>query len=104
MKLTQEELIAMATERFGADPLRWAFVCPNCKDVATPQDFRDAGADPDRIGQECIGRSLGALTGGAKRGCNWAAYGLLGGPWSVTVKDEKGERSISSFALAEVPA
>ena len=104
MELTQDELIAMATERFGADRMRWAFICPNCHDVATPQDFRDADADPNRIGQECIGRSLGALADGAKRGCDWTAYGLIGGPWSVTVKGPKGERSIFSFALAEVSA
>lgn len=113
MKLTQEELVAMATKRFSADPLRWAFVCPQCKDVATAADFKAAGADPNRIGQECIGRSLGALSGGptgdggrtrASRGCDWCAYGLFGGPWFVTISDEKGTRHVGSFALAEASA
>lgn len=108
--LTQAELVVEARERFGEDPKTWAFVCPNCADIANAQDFIDANADPNRVGQECIGRSLGALakaavgTDGrkhAKRGCDWAAYGLFPGPWSIEVPDGKGgTRTVSSFALA----
>jgi hypothetical protein len=104
--LTQAELVAEATAAFGDDSWKWAFRCPRCGDVATPQDFRDAGADPNRIGQECIGRHLGALTNWptkdagrslAPRGCDWAAYGLLRGPWLIELPNGK---TAGSFPLA----
>jgi len=105
-KLTRAELFDEATKRFGADPLDFAFECPNCGDVATIRDFKDAG-DPDLAGQGCIGRLLGALSGEptrgggrskAKRGCDWAAFGLIGGPWSIVMPDG---RAVSSFPLAK---
>lgn len=104
--MTQDELVAAARERFGDDATKWAFVCPNCGDVATVQDFIDAGK-PNAAGQECIGRSKGALSGPptedsgrsiAERGCDWTAYGLLGGPVEVTLPNGKVVRS---FELAE---
>lgn len=109
-KMTQAELLELARERFGDDPMAYAFVCPSCHDVATLADFVAAGADPGRAGQECIGRSLGALdqprTGvkAALRGCDWTAYGLFRGPWEIVLPAEgdKPERSAWSFPLAEV--
>ncbi|GGQ48609.1 VVA0879 family protein [Streptomyces asoensis] len=112
--LTQAELIAEATERFGKDPIKWAFQCPSCNDIATGEDFRAALADNPRqhrtgadvvpsdvVGQECIGRTLGALRKGqgkyTGRGCDWAAYGLFAGPWTVTLP---GGRSMHAFPLA----
>jgi len=115
-KLTQKELVAEATERFGKDPLKWAFRCPSCKDVATGQDFSEAlksrprkharsGEEviaSDVVGQECIGRSLGVLEGPkdswSGRGCDWVAYGLFSGPWEVVLPDG---RSMHAFPLAE---
>jgi hypothetical protein len=85
----------------------WAFQCPNCDDVATGRDFKEALApNPDvhassLLGQECIGRTLGALNGQrgswTGRGCDWVAYGLFAGPWTVTLPDG---HTISSFRLA----
>jgi hypothetical protein len=121
--LTQAALIAEAKERFGEDPMTWAFKCPNCGDVATGLDFTAAlnnhprkGPDGNDVqvhhilGQECIGRTLGALSGSptgdqgrsrAERGCDWAAYGLISGPWEI-VLPEGG--SVWSFPLADTPA
>lgn len=116
-KLTQNELIAEAVERFGGDPMNWAFKCPFCGDVATGRDFREALEAHPRthasgealtasslLGQECIGRTLGVLRRDAKytgRGCNWAAYGLFSGPWFVVLPSG---REVASFPLAEVRA
>lgn len=105
-KLTQDELMAEARDRFGDDPMKWAFRCPSCGDIATPADFKDAGASPGMAGQECIGRHLGVLkkpTPTNTRGCDWAAYGLIRGPWEVVLPAEGGkpERSVWGFPLAE---
>lgn len=118
-KLTQAELVDEARARFGDDPLDWAFQCPSCGDIATGRDFSDALAErprtdrdgratiaSDLLGQECIGRTLGALAGPAtrdgkgqaKRGCDWCAYGLFSGPWEIELPDG---RSVSAFPLAE---
>lgn len=114
-KLTQEELLAEARERFGDDPLKWAFRCPSCKDVATGEDFREAlkerprkhrsGSEviaSDVVGQECIGRTLGALETSDEawkgRGCTWVAYGLFSGPWEIALPNG---RKMHAFPLAE---
>jgi hypothetical protein len=108
-KLTQAELMAEAQARFGDDPKLFAFECPQCKDVATIQDFIDAG-EPNAAGQHCIGRNLGALRKDVKpyegRGCDWTAYGLFRGPWEIILPAEgdRPERSAWSFPLAEVTA
>lgn len=114
--LTQAELLAEARERFGDDPMAWAFQCPSCKDIATGQHFRDALAEhprthqgtneqviaSDLLGQECIGRTLGALTNGyTGRGCNWAAYGLISGPWQIVMPSG---RIVPGFPLAPATA
>ncbi|MFI9154534.1 VVA0879 family protein [Streptomyces sp. NPDC053367] len=114
-KLTQAELITEATERFGKNPLKWAFVCPSCGDVANGEDFSQALAEHPRtnlrtdkpviasdiVGRECIGRTLGALdkpNGKYEgRGCDWAAYGLFAGPWEITLPNG---HSMHAFALA----
>lgn len=114
-KLTQAELVAEATERFGTDPLKWAFACPSCGDVANGEDFRQALAEHPRthrsgepviasdvVGQECIGRTRGALNRGTYtgRGCDWAAYGLFAGPWEIELPNG---RSMHAFPLAPAP-
>lgn len=107
MKLTQQQLLDMATERFGPNPLDWKFQCPSCKDVASGHDFAAAlEANPRRengqkviatdiYGQECVGR---AFPLNVDRGCFWAADGFIPGPWTIVMPDGK---SIAAFALAE---
>ncbi|GAA4124634.1 hypothetical protein GCM10022215_32460 [Nocardioides fonticola] len=100
---TAEELVDTMIARFGRDEDTWSFTCPSCGDRATLVDFRRALAEHPRTrsgtpvaaedihGQECIGRTLGALNRtdesqarlrnqGKARGCTWAAYGLIPGP------------------------
>ncbi|MTE20256.1 hypothetical protein F0L17_14285 [Streptomyces sp. TRM43335] len=114
-KLTQADLVAEARDRFGDNPLNWAFQCPSCKDVVTGADFRQALTDHPRtnlrtnqpviasdvLGRECIGRTLGALDKGrgkyTGRGCDWAAYGLFVGPWEIELPNG---RIAYSFPLA----
>lgn len=111
IKISHEDLLNEARLRFGQDPLDIAFQCPHCDDIASLRDFQKHDVDPGRAGQECIGRHLGALdkqlapgtyTG---RGCNWVSYGLIRGPWEITLPAEEGkpERSMWAFPLAGDP-
>lgn len=110
--LTQTELVTELRGRFGEDPMDWAFQCPSCKDIATGRDFSHALKDhprtrpdgtavtaSDLLGQDCIGRLLGALATPPThtRGCDWIAYGFLPGPWQIRMPDD---RLVPSFPLA----
>ncbi|MCI3277567.1 VVA0879 family protein [Streptomyces cylindrosporus] len=114
--LTQEELWAEARERFGDNSRDWAFQCPSCLDIATgidiqqallanprtnPQDHEREGrptAWMDVLGQECIGRLLGKT---ASRGCKYAAFGFIHGPWLVAIPYRRAP--MYSFPLAPAP-
>ena len=111
--LTQEELWSEAKERFGQNTIDWAFRCPSCGDIATGMEFFKALAErrrkhrefdrsvyySDILGQECIGRTLGKEAG---RGCMYAAYGLIPGPWQVAIPHRT--KPMYCFPLAPAPA
>lgn len=68
---TREEWVAEGERLFGTDYTKYRFKCPNCGNIATGQEFKDAGLDPNDMYCECIGRHIPG------KGCNWAAYGLF---------------------------
>lgn len=68
---TADEWRAEGRKRFGRGPESWRFICPKCGRVNAGQEFKDAGAEPSAMYQECIGRY------DKTKGCNWAAYGLF---------------------------
>lgn len=103
IRMTHEEWKAEAERRFGKDILRWRFVCPGCGHVASGQDFKDAGAEPNAMYQECIGRyhngkswSRGKYPKGGP--CDYAAYGLLPIAPILVTRDGK---EYAAFAFAE---
>lgn len=116
--ITHAEYLAEAIDRFGEDKANWAYVCPSCGIVTTGQEHLDALAANPRLtkpggvpvdlrhvlGQECIGRSLGALADMDRpyegRGCDRVAYGLIHAPLAVEIAGDV----IYSFEFAEVPA
>lgn len=52
--------------------LKQGFRCPQCGNVATVQEFLNAGTTAaDGPAQNCIGRLVKG------KGCDWAAYGLI---------------------------
>lgn len=117
-KITQADLYDMLVERFSEDPMTWAFTCPTCGTTTTGLEMRQAlEANPrtrrdgepftasDILGQECIGRTLGALHVPEAQwkgpGCTWVAFGLFRGPWEVERPDGG---STWCFPVAEAAA
>jgi hypothetical protein len=100
--LTLAEWRAKATEMFGADQMRWRFVCPACGHVATVKDWRDVGAPPNTIAFSCVGRWSGTNRDAFGKGegpCNYAGGGLFKlNP--VAVVDPDGH-VMHAFAFAE---
>ncbi len=68
---TKEEWLAEGERLFGKDFTKYKFRCPKCGNVASGQEFKDAGAKPNDIYCNCIGRFVKG------KGCDWAAYGLF---------------------------
>ena len=98
---------AEAVERFGANPLEWAFVCPACGYVAKAADWLACGASEGQVAFSCVGRYdpggardafAGAGAGGGP--CTYAGGGLIGlNPVRVLMDDGK-ERPTFEFADA----
>lgn len=84
---------AEGRRRFGPDPENWKFVCPKCGRINTGKEFKDAGASPDSMYVECIGRHVEG------KGCNWAAYGLFD-ICTVAVRNKGKELPVFDFAEA----
>lgn len=74
--------IAEACRRFGRDPSKWRFKCPNCGNVASIGEWEQAGGQRERAKNECIGRLQGS-----GRGCDWTAFGLIRNPPYVSYKN-----------------
>lgn len=102
--MAHAEWVAEGTRRFGADHMKWRFVCPSCGHVASVQDWKDAGASEGEVAFSCVGRHTGA--GGElafrKQGgpCNYAGGGLFRlNPVMVLTPD--GVRPCFAFAPPE---
>ena len=89
---TLEEWKNKGTELFGSDIENWKFKCPNCGHVASGKDFKEAGAEPNAMYCECIGRYKKNV------GCDWAAYGLFD---ICNVHVLNGDNEVPVFDFAE---
>lgn len=103
-EFTREEWLAEAEKRFGADPLKWRFVCPSCKCVASVQDWKDGGASEGEVAFSCVGRRKDGDDSNTFRGngqrCTYAGGGLFRlNPIKVTLPDG-GVREAFAFAEA----
>jgi hypothetical protein len=105
------EWLAKAVALFGNDPKAWRFECPVCGNVQTLQDFKDAGAEPQRAYQECLGRVLPkparnfASTPGGNgktQPCDYAAFGLFQLSKAPKVIPEGGGKPVAVFPFAPV--
>ena len=81
--MTQAEWMAEGRRRFGDDQMKWRFVCPVCGHVATPEDYKAAGAPSTAVAFSCVGRWSGAKSGLWRSGdavakpCDYAGGGLF---------------------------
>jgi hypothetical protein len=101
IRMTREQWIAAGKSRYGADRMQWWFRCPSCGHIATPQDYRAAGAPATAVGFSCVGRWSGAASeafSDADGPCNYAGGGLFRiNPILVT----DGAQEFSMFDFAE---
>lgn len=72
---TWRELLNRSGE---GNPLQARVQCPSCGNIATPQEFKDAGAHAGRAFQECIGRLIECPESSESPPCRSTAFGLLG--------------------------
>jgi hypothetical protein len=102
IKQTLKEWLDEGKERFGEDFTKWKFKCPACGHINTGQEFKDAGADPNDMYVNCIGRftGKGSPQKGDSSGCNWAAYGLFGTLCKGRIVIKEG-KEIEVFDFAE---
>jgi len=111
--MLEKDWLAEGQRLFGADIMQWKFVCPVCKNVATPEDFRKfkaQGANPNSATQECIGRYLPRDKRGGfsdqhanpkiKSPCDYAGYGLFR---LSPVEVVRADGTFHCFAFAESP-
>lgn len=96
IKQPLEEWLKEAEQRFGEDKKKWAFKCPACEKTNTIGEFVELGLDVNKAYSDCIGRHT------KEKGCNWAAYGLLGtmGKGRVILTDGGKETEVFDFAPA----
>lgn len=107
---TQKEWLEEASRLFGKDPQNWKFKCPICGNIQQMKDFKefkDNGATPNSVTNECIGRYLpkekvtsafGNKNKKVKSPCDYAAYGLF--RIGHKIKLENGEET-TSFPFAQ---
>lgn len=71
--IKKEDWIKQAEEMFGGNIKQWQFVCANCGEVQTYQEFINNGIeDADtKFFFSCIGRWVDG------RGCDWTLGGLF---------------------------
>lgn len=103
--ITLEQYHARGRELYGEDSMMWQLRCPSCGHVATPQDWKDAGASGGEVGFSCVGRHSAHREAAAA-----AAFRRNGGPCNYTsgglfcinrVFVQADGRSIPAFDYAE---
>jgi len=100
VKISVAEWLRQGAELFGEDFMKWRFVCPACKNIATVEDFKafkDKGATPNSATQNCIGRYSGGNWGKGTKPCDYAAYGLFHLSPVIVVQENGNE--IQAFAF-----
>jgi hypothetical protein len=107
-RYTEAEWNAEGEKLFGPDKDKWAFECPNCKNVMSLEraraEFVELKGSKWLVYQECVGR-YSVVAHMAKKvdgkACDWCSYGLFRGPDVVVMPDGK-ETGVFAFARPTV--
>lgn len=109
-RISQDDWLAEGKERFGDDPRKWPFICPNCKHVQTMNDFielRELGifeGDPQVAYFSCIGRydaripnkNIGKI-GSDKSPCDYTLGGLFHFVKTLIIDGDGKEHRVFEF-------
>lgn len=69
---TADEWRIEVRRRFGEGLHDYRLKEPRCGNIATGEEFKKTGVNPNAMHTECIGRYNGEMVG-----CDWAAQGLF---------------------------
>jgi hypothetical protein len=90
--LTESAWGELGESLFGADRMKWKFVCPVCKDQMTPSDYQEAGAPETAIAFSCVNRWRNPDK------CNYAGGGLFRLNPVTVQRTSGGETTMFAFA------
>lgn len=102
-KKTLEDWEKEGVSLFGKDKINWRFVCPNCGNIQSPDDFRkykDEGADPSTAYFSCIGRFMENCDGtisNKKSPCNYTQGGLFILSQIIIVEEDGTQHKVFDF-------
>ena len=108
VRISRDDWLTKGKELFGKDPRQWKFVCPNCGNIQSGQEFIDVGIKDasGRVAFSCIGRWLGDCKGeiGNKISpCNYTNGGLFDFSTVRVVDQDGGEHSVFEFYIGPKP-
>ena len=108
-KISEAEWSSDGERRFGKDRMKWKFICPNCGNIQSPEDFKkykDKGAKPDTAYFNCIGRFMDKCEGtmlNNKSPCNYTLGGLINFVKTIVISEDGKETHVFEFAPEEKP-
>ena len=111
-KISKSDWLKVGMERFGANPKAWKFVCPNCGNVQTIQDFIDLREHGIEVKDaqvayfNCIGRydtrippeKIGRLMENPLSPCDYTMGGLIPLCKTVVIDEDGNENRVFEFA------
>lgn len=103
--MTHAEWLEEGCLRFGADRMKWLFVCPSCGHVTSVQEWTDVGASK-AAAFSCIGRYRGDSRDAERNTfknaggpCNYAGGGLIQlNPVEIDFEDGRDPLLVFAFA------
>ena len=100
-RITYEDMRVVMRERFGDDPMDWAFQCPQCTLVQSSRDAEPLGpVAKEHIGRICLNCYRG--TDDPAR-CTFTALTASGAPLTVTRRTTYGSHAQPSMPIAPAP-
>ena len=101
-RINVDEWRAKGEQYGGGSIMNAKFMCVSCRNIQTPQQFKDRGAVPELAAVQCVGRldMTAAHAWGKGQPCDWTLGGLFGGfgHENIVVLPDGAERKAFPFA------